>query len=153
MGMNEVQKKTKIWPFVIIGVIVLAGFIVWDYTKHREVEEYVAVTPDIPGAGVPKDSTAELVAFRQVKDALTRRTTAGDVKIIVIWNSPGFFRGLATAQGERDIKRHEILYHEYAKRFHVHSDLVFTLILDSGSVDLQAFPVRQNVLLRNDKGF
>jgi hypothetical protein len=152
--MNSNRKNwipVKIWPFVVTGLVLLAGFMIWDYAKHRQVEKYVAVTPDIPGAEVPKGSAAELAAFHQMKDSLTRKAVIGDVRINVIWDTPEFFRALAKAEGAQDIQRHETLYHAYTERFNIPSDLVFTVIMDSASVDLRTYDVKEKSLLRNDK--
>lgn len=147
------MKKVKIWPFMVVGLLVVAGFIYWDYTAHQRVQEYVAMSPDIPGAGVTS-STEEAAAFRHMAHSLTRQGEAGEIKIAVVWNSPGFFNALATAEAAdaRDVTRHKTLYHSYAERFAIHSDLAFTVILDSPSADLQAYPVKERALLRNDKG-
>ncbi|MBI3596433.1 MAG: hypothetical protein HY203_04690 [Nitrospirae bacterium] len=149
--MNNIRRKAKIWPYVVVGLILLAGFIVWDFVKHREVEEFVSRSPDIPGAEVPEDSTAGVAAFHRVKDTFTRKATAGDVRITVTWNTPEFFRTLAVAEGARGMKRPDALYHEYAKRFNVHDNLGFTVIMDSTSVDLRMYDVKEKSLLRNDK--
>lgn len=141
----------KIWPFVVIGVILLAGFMIWDYAKHRQVEKYVAVTPDIPGAEVPKGPAPELAAFHQMRESLTRKAAAGDIRISVVWDTPRFFKALAVAEGAQDIKRHDALYHAYAERFNLYSDLVFTVTMESGSVDLRTYNVKEKSLLRNDK--
>jgi hypothetical protein len=76
----------------------------------------------------------------------------GDVRITAIWNTPEFFRALAGVEGAQDIKRHETLYHAYAEKFGFQHDLVFTIILDSTSVDLRAYSLKENSMLRNDKG-
>jgi hypothetical protein len=141
----------RIWPFVVIGLILVAGFIVWDFVKHRQVEEYVGRTADIPGAGIPDASTAELAAFHRVKDTFTRKATAGDVRMTVTWNTPEFFRSLAVAEGAGGMKRPDALYHEYEKRFNAYDNLVFTVTMDSTSVDLRAYDVKEKSLLRNDK--
>jgi hypothetical protein len=148
---NKTWMPVKIWPFVMVGVILLAVYIVWDFAKHRQVEKYVAVSSDIPGAGVPEDSTAGVAAFHQVKDTFTRKAAAGDVKITVIWDTPKFFSALALAEGAKGIKRPDALYHAYADRFHVHDNLVFTVIMESESVDLRTYAVKEKSLLRNDK--
>jgi len=141
----------KIWPVVIVGVILLGGFIVWDYSKHRQVERYVAMSSDIPGAGVPNDDSTEVAAFHRVKDTWTRKAAAGDVKISVIWDTPEFFSSLALAEGARGPKRPDALYHEYEKRYGAYDNLVFTVIMDSDSVDLRAYDIKEKSLLRNDK--
>jgi hypothetical protein len=151
MEMNTIRRKANIWPYVVVGLILLAGFIVWDFSKHRQVEEYVAARPDIPGAGVPDAPTTELAAFHQVKDMFTRKATVGDIRITVIWDTPEFFRTLAIAEGMKDIRRPDALYHEYEKRFNVYDNLVFTVIMDSGSVDLRTYNVKEQSWLRNDK--
>lgn len=152
--MNNKQRIIRIWPFVVIGVILLAGFIVWDFAQHRRVEEYAATSPEIPGVGVSVTSTVEFASYRRVKTALTRNTSAGDIKVTVVWNSPEFFNALATAEGAQagDITRHKTLYHAYAKKFDFHSDLIFTVVMESASVDLRGYRVMEKSLLRNDKG-
>jgi hypothetical protein len=143
----------RIWPFVAIVLLVLAGFIVWDFARHRQVEQYVEMSPEIPGAGV-KDSTQEAATFRHMAHSLTRQGEAGEIKIVEVWNSPGFFNALATAEAAqaRDITRHKTLYHDYAEKFDFHGSVVFTIVLDSVSIDLEAYPVKERTLLRNDKG-
>ena len=144
--------RQRIWPLVAIGLLLLAGFIIWDFAAHRRVEEFVAISPDIPGAVIPGGSAAELGTFRQVRDTLSRKAMQGDLRITVIWDTPEFFRTLAAAEGAPDIKRHEALYHAYAERFNFHRDLIFTLILDSEVTDLRTIDIRVKSLLRNDKG-
>ena len=150
--MNKLQRNVKIWPFVVVGAAVLAGFIVWDFVQHRKVEKYVEAGPDIPGAGVPETPTAEFAAFRRVRDELTRTAAAGDVRLRVIWDTPRFLKALAMAEGAQDIRRHDALYHAYAKRFNIHEDLIFTVIVESDSFDLRSYAVKERSLLRNDKG-
>jgi hypothetical protein len=29
------RKRAKLWPLVAIGLILVAGFIYWDFTAHR----------------------------------------------------------------------------------------------------------------------
>jgi len=149
--MNNFQAKTKIWGYVLVGLILLAGFLVWDFVKHRQVEEFVSRSPDIPGAEIPEASTAEVAAFHRVKDVFTRKATAGDVRISVTWNTPEFFRTLAVAEGAQGTKRPDALYHEYEKRFNAYDNLVFTVTMDSESVDLRTYNVKGKSLLRNDK--
>jgi hypothetical protein len=145
------MKKSKIWPLFLVFVLLLAGFAIWDFVKHRRVQEYVFTSPEIPGASLAKVETVQAAAFHRLRETLTRRMTAGDVRISVTWNTPEFFRALAAAEGEQDIKRHETLYHAYAERFNVHGSLVFTVVMNSDSVDLRAHAVRDKSLLRNDK--
>ncbi|MBI3610502.1 MAG: hypothetical protein HY204_07360 [Nitrospirae bacterium] len=149
--MNTIRRKAKIWPFVVIGVILLGGYIVWDFAQHRRVEEYVTKSPDVPGTGVPGGPDAELAAFHQVKDRFTRKATAGGIRITVIWDTPEFFRTLAVAEGAQGMKRPDAVYHEYEKRFNVYDNLIFTVIMESESVDLRTYAVKEKSLLRNDK--
>lgn len=151
MEMNTIRRKAKIWPYVVVGLILLAVYIVWDFAQHRQVEKYVAVSSDIPGEGIPAGPAPELAAFHQVKDTFTRKAAAGDVRITVIWDTPKFFRTLAVAEGAQGIKRPDALYHEYEKRFNVYDNLVFTVIMESESVDLRTYAVNEKSLLRNDK--
>jgi hypothetical protein len=92
------------------------------------------------------------MVFGNVRSQLTRVKKSGDVRAVVTWNSPKFFKALAAAEGGPDVKRHQVLYHKYAERFRVHSDIAFTLVMDSESFDLFEYSVKENVLLRNDKG-
>jgi hypothetical protein len=146
------RKPAKIWPFAMVGILLLAGFIYWDYVRHRQVERYAAMSPDIPGAGISGDSPVELARFHEVRNALTRKIEQGDMRITIVWNTEEFFRALAGAESAHDIKRHETLYHAYSEKFGFQHDFVFTLILDSTSMDLRSYPVKENSLLRNDKG-
>lgn len=152
---GTLPKKTggvvKIWQFVIVGVILLGGFIVWDYSKQREVGKYVAMSSDIPGAGVSDNATPGVAAFHRVKDTVTRKAAAGDVRITVIWDTPEFFMSLAVAEAARGSKRPDALYHEYEKRYSAYDNLVFTVIMDSESVDLRTYDVKEKSMLRNDK--
>lgn len=143
----------RIWQFVAMVLLVLAGFIVWDFARHRQVEQYVEMSPEIPGAGV-KGSTEEAATFRHMAHSLTRQGEAGEIKIVAVWNSPGFFNALATAEAAqaRDITRHKTLYHDYAEKFDFHGSVVFTIVLDSASIDLETYQVKERSLLRNDKG-
>jgi len=150
--MNKTRGPAKKWPFVAIVVFLLAGFIYWDYVRHRQVEKYVAMSPEIPGAVVTGESPVGFAKFHEVRNALTRRTVQGDVRITVVWNTDEFFKALAEAESAQDIKRHETLYHAYADKFGFQHDLVFTIILDSTSVDLRTYPVKESGVLRNDKG-
>ncbi len=151
-GEGEAYGRVGVRVLLISAILLVVGFMVWDYIKHRQVQEYVFKSPDIPGAEVPKGPGAELTAFHAVKNTLTRRFAEGGSRVTVVWNSPRFFKALAAAEGKQDIKRHEVLYHEYAKRFRVHRDLVFTVSVDSTEVDLQTYQLRENSTLRNDKG-
>jgi hypothetical protein len=148
---NRSGGAVKIWQFVIVGLILLGGFIVWDYSKQREVGKYVAMSSDIPGAGAPDDASTEVAAFHRVKDTFTRKAEAGDVRITVIWDTPEFFSALAVAEGRQGPKRPDALYHEYEKRYSAYDNLVYTVIMDSESVDLRAYDVKEKSLLRNDK--
>jgi len=150
--MNKTKKLRRTWPFVAVAVFLIAGFIYWDYTRHRQVEKYIAMSSDIPGVEVTGDSPVELARFHDLRNALSRKIVQGDVRITVIWNTPEFFRDLAAAAGAQDIKRHEALFHAYADKFGFMHDLVFTIILDSTSIDLRAYPVKESSVLRNDKG-
>jgi hypothetical protein len=74
------------------------------------------------------------------------------VKISAVWNTDQFFKALAEAESAHDISRHEALYQAYAEKFGFLHDFVFTIILDSTSIDLRAYSVKENSILRNDKG-
>lgn len=152
--MSRTRRAVKTWPLVAIGLFLLAGFVYWDYTRHRQVEKYVEMSPEIPGAEVTGDSPVELARFHEIRSTMTRRIVQGDVRITAVWNTPEFFRALANAEGAqaRDIRRHETLYHAYGKKFNFHSDFIFTLVLDSASLDLRPYPVKETSVLRNDKG-
>lgn len=145
--------KSKTWLVVGISLLLVVGFIIWNDATHRRVEEFVARGPAIPGSELPSSASEEFFAFAQVRNGLTRRVMQDDVKITVTWNTPAFFKALAAAEGEKDIRRHETLYHDYAERFNVHSELVFTVIMDSETVDLEMVPFIESSLLRNDKGY
>ena len=149
---KDQKRKVKIWPLVGIGMLLLAAFIYWDYTKHRQVEKYVAMSPEIPGAEVTGESPAGFAKFHEVRNALTRKTVQGDFRMTAVWNTDGFFKALAEAESAHDISRHETLYHAYADKFGFLHDFVFTIILDSASVDLRTYLVKENSVLRNDKG-
>lgn len=150
--MNRGGKKANIWPFVGVGVLLLVGYIYWDYARYRQVEEYAFISPEIPGTEVTGGSPVELARFHEIQNSLTRKMVQGDIRITVIWNTPAFFRALAAVEGAQDIKRHETLFHAYADKFGFMHDLVFTVILDSASLDLRTYPAKENGLLRNDKG-
>jgi hypothetical protein len=155
--MNTPQQKvgtpTKIWPLMVAVLLVVVGFIYWDVVAHRRVQEYVFASPEIPGAGV-KGSTEEAATFRHMAHSLTRQGEAGGIKIVAVRNSPEFFNALATAEAAqaRDITRHKTLYHDYAEKFDFHGNVVFTIILESASLDLDTYQVKERSLLRNDKG-
>jgi hypothetical protein len=151
-SLNRRRKLVKVWPIIAIGLLLLAGFIYWDFARHREVEKYVAMTPEIPGAGVTGETPVGFAKFREVRNALTRKTAQGDVRITVVWNTDEFFKALAEAESAHDISRHGTLYHAYAEKFGFLHDFVFTIILDSSSVDLRSYLMKENALLRNDKG-
>ncbi|HEX9756297.1 MAG TPA: hypothetical protein VGB26_00690 [Nitrospiria bacterium] len=144
--------RTKIWLWIVIGALFLVGVIYWDWAQHAKVEKFVAEAPDIPGKGLPSKGSPEHEEFEKVRKQFTRFKKNEKVQILATWNSPTFFKALAAAEREHDVKRHEVLFHEYAERFRVHSDIVFTLVMDSDSFDLFEYSVKENVLLRNDKG-
>src|SRR3972149_5754709 len=151
-GIRKTYTQVKIWPFLVLGGLLLGGFIYWDFARHRQVEKAVAVSAEIPGAGVSGGLPVEYTSFREIRSSLTRGTVQGNIRIAVIWNTPGFFRALARVEGAQDIKRHETLYHAYDEKFGFLHDFVFTVILDSESVDLRAHGIKENSRLRNDKG-
>jgi hypothetical protein len=74
------------------------------------------------------------------------------VGITAVWNTAEFFKALAGVESAQDTKNHETLYHAYAEKFGFQHDLVFTLLLDSRSLDLRAYSMKENSVLRNDKG-
>lgn len=143
--------NTRIWPLAVVGLMVVAGIIGWDFGRHERVKQFVGHGSDIPGAAVP-DGPGAAAEFQRVKTALTQTVTQGDRTIRVTWDTPGFFRALAAAEGAQDIKRHETLYHAYAERFNLHRDLVFSVVIEAASADLRNWPVKQNSSVRNDKG-
>lgn len=151
---DKADKKTKIWPIALVGLLLIAGFIVWDLGRHERVAKFVATSSDIPGHGIPVASTAEFNAYQRVKTAMTRSSSTGDIKMTVVWNSPEFFNALATAEGAQagDITRHKTLYHDYAEKFDYNSDFIFTVVLESPSTNLMGYPMKGKALLRNDKG-
>ncbi len=142
----------KAWPWVVVGAVLLGGYIYWDYAAHRQVEEYAAGSPDIPGAIIPAGAAAEIASFHGVKNDLTRSAAPDGVRVTVVWNAPEFFRAWARAEGAGDRRKQDTLYHAYAERYNLHSDLVFTIILDSASTDLRTYPIKEKAVLRNDKG-
>ncbi len=146
------QGGAKVWVWTGIVIVLLVGVMYWDWAQHAEVEKFVTEGPDIPGKGLPAGGSPELAEFEKVRSQYTRIKKSDEVRISATWNSPKFFKALAAAEGEHDIKRHEVLYHEYAERFGFHRDIVFTLVMDSDSPDLFEYLVKENVFLRNDKG-
>ena len=149
--MDNIPYKTRIWPLAVVGLVILAGFIYWDFARHERVKQFVGRGPDIPGAAVPA-GPGTAAEFQRVKAALTQTVRQGDVTIQVTWDTPEFFRALAAAEAAQDIPRHEVLYHEYAERFGLHRDLVFNVIVASDSVDLRGYPIQEHSRLRNDQG-
>jgi hypothetical protein len=58
---------------VVIVVFWVAGFLYWDYTRHRQVEKYVALSSEIPGAEVTGESPAGFENFIKFGTPLPRK--------------------------------------------------------------------------------